>query len=80
MYNYGHVFKYQRKARMNAGKIDIKKEEGTVPFNVRTQIQSHFNLIRIHIHFLEYCVHKLLSYTLILFKATIMTSIFWHNL
>lgn len=80
MYNYGHVFKYQRKARMNAGKIDIKKEEGTVPFNVRTQIQSNFNLIRIHIHFLEYCVHKLQSYTLILFKATIMTSTCWHNL
>lgn len=80
MYNYDHVFKYQRKTRMNDGKIDIEKEEGTVPFNVRPQIQSRFNLIRIHIHFLEYGVHKLQSYTLILFQATIMTSTFWHNL
>lgn len=47
MYNYGHVLKYQRKTRMNDGKIDIKKKEGTIPFNVRPQIQSRFNLIRI---------------------------------
>lgn len=46
MYNYGQVFKYQRKTRMNDGKIDIKKEEGTIPFNVRPQIQSRFNLFK----------------------------------